>query len=42
MVPSVIGCLEGQMKQLKTDLKELLDNEKEPDKTVYEMQKTVL
>ena len=42
MIPSVIGCLGGGMKQLKTDLKELFDNEKELDKTVYEVQKTVL
>ena len=38
MIPSVIGCLGGGMKQLKSDLKELFDNEKELDKTVYEMQ----
>ena len=31
MIPSVIGCLGGGMKQLKSDLKELLDNEKELD-----------
>ena len=30
------------MKKLKSDLKELFDNEKELDKTVYDMQKTVL
>ena len=42
MKPSVIGCLGRGMKQLKSDLKELFDNEKELDKTAYEMQKTVL
>ena len=40
MIPSVIGCLGGGIKQLKSDLKELFDNEKEIEKTVYEMQKT--
>ena len=30
------------MKQPKSDLKELFDNEKKLEKTVYEMQKTVL
>ena len=34
--------LGGRMKKLKSDLKELFDNEKELDKTVYDMQKTVL
>ena len=29
MIPSVIGCLGGEMKQLKSGLKELFDNEKE-------------
>ena len=42
MIPSVIGCLGGGMKQLKSDLKELFDNGKELDKAVYEMQITVL
>ena len=42
MVPSVIVYLGGGAKQLKSDLKELFDNEKELDKTVYKMQKTVL
>ena len=35
----MIGCLGGGMKQLESDLKELLDNENELDKTVYEMKR---
>ena len=42
MIPSVVGCLGGEMMKLKSNLKELFDNEKELDKTVHEMQKTVL
>ena len=42
LIPSVIVYLGGDMKKLNSYLKELFDNEKELDKTVYEMQKTVL
>ena len=39
MIPSLIGCLGGRMKKLKSDLEELFDNEIELNKTVRQMQK---
>ena len=35
MIQSVIRCLGDETKQLKSDLKELFDNEKELDNFVY-------
>ena len=41
MIPTVIGCCGGGIKELKNDLKEIFD-EKEIEHLVYEMQKMVL
>ena len=44
VIPIVIGCLGGGMKELKTDMQKIFEyeNEKELYTTMREMQKTVL
>ena len=44
VIPTVIGCLGGGMKEFKTDMQQILEyeNEKELYTTMREMQKTVL